>query len=135
ETERGFAARFRPEDLRDAPAWNSTHADSCVEIDGACGNRFDSDARRIGAHLHDRSLPAALFDLRDGQIKRLFPVFLHRRHAHAAPAVVCGGTLATRQFRRWLETLDTPKKQRTNSRRNYEASRPVSSASVDQKRV
>src|SRR6185503_15477928 len=60
---------------------------------------------------------------------------LHRRHAHAAPAVVCGGTLTTRQFIRWLETLDTPKKQRTNSRRNYEATQTVSSVSMDQKRV
>src|SRR5689334_7551254 len=81
QAERGITARLRPVDLGDASSRDATHADRRIEIDRTGGNCLDADLL-IRAKPHDRALPTALLDLRNGQIQRLLLVILQGRHSH-----------------------------------------------------
>ena len=76
ETQRRLTARLGAVDLGDSTTRNSANSDRRIEVDRAGGNRINADARRLGAHLHDRSLAAALLDLRDGQVQRFLAIVL-----------------------------------------------------------
>src|SRR5437868_4992165 len=57
------------------------HSDRRVQIDRARRNGFDPDSV-LRAEPHDGALPAALLDLRDGQVQGLLLIFNNRRHSH-----------------------------------------------------
>ena len=87
EAEGSLTTRLGAVDLGDSAAWDSTDADSGIEVDRASRDRVDAHA--LGrAHLHNGALPVVLFDLRDRQTQRLLLVFLDRRTSHLVHPVV-----------------------------------------------
>ena len=70
ERERGFARRFRSENLHHAAARKSAHAERAIDQDIAGGNDVDVDNGSI-AETHDRAVAEIFRDLLDRQIEVL----------------------------------------------------------------
>ena len=83
QRECGLAAGFRTVDLGNATSRDTADADRGVEVDRPGRNRLDSHLT-LGAEPHDRSLAAAFFDLRNGQIQRFLLVVRDRGDSHRA---------------------------------------------------
>src|SRR5207248_9403603 len=83
QRECGLPARFRTVDLSNATSGDTADADRGVEVDRPGRNRLDPHLT-LGAEPHDRSLAAAFFDLRNGQIQRFLLVVRDRGDSHRA---------------------------------------------------
>ena len=73
QRDRGLSRAFRPVDLDDPPAWQTTDAERDIQGDRSAGDHLD---RRGGAlaEAHDRTLAVLLLDLCQGDVERLVPV-------------------------------------------------------------
>src|SRR5262245_45023267 len=90
-----LTARFRSEDLDDAAAWKSAHAQSGIDGDGAGRDRLECRRTIDGAEAHDGTFAELFFNLRQSQIQS--PCFFVSLFCHSVFLISFGslGTVVT----------------------------------------